>query len=96
MPKGVPRVKKDTAPKVEKPKFTVTVLISGEKHIGHGNTISEALADVKIATFKSKAIIKVSDGKVERQVMFMPSMMRKLVMPINRQFLEKRMEALLR
>ncbi len=92
----MPRVKKDAAPKVEKPKFTVTVLISDEKFVGKGNTITEALASVNITSFKSKAIIKVSDGKTERQVMFMPSMMRKLVMPINQQFLEKRMEILLR
>ena len=76
--------------------YTITVLTSGQEFVGKGASIAEALKAVKISSFKNKAIIRVTHKGVKREVMFMPRGMRKLIMPINQQFLEKRMETLLR
>lgn len=93
-PKAVPRVKK--APVEKKDEYIVTVSTSGQDFVGKGNSIGEALKAVRISTFKNKAIIFVEHKGITRQVMMMPQMMRKLIMPMNQQFLEKRMEILLR
>ena len=92
--------KTHTKPKAKQPvsdkKYQISVFTGGQDHIGQGDTIREALQAVKISTFKNKAIIKVKHNGIERQVMFMPQAMRKLIMPLNQQFLEKKMQILLR
>jgi hypothetical protein len=87
----MPRPKKSTpnAP------YLVTVFTAGKAFHGNGRTIGDALEGLKLETFKVKAILQVEHDGKKKEVVLLPLALRRLLLPMNRTFLEKRLTLLL-
>ena len=92
----MPQKKKVVAAKKPKAEFIVTIEANGQIFKAEGKTIAEAIGKLFIRQYKTKAVVKVEHEGIEKQVRIMPRIMRKMVMPLNRQFLDKRLQLLLR
>ena len=93
----MPRAKKTIIP-VEKKHdgFLIRIFVSGQVHEASAETIAEALKLLHIHSYKTKCVIQVEHDGVMKEVRLMPRIVRKMVMPMNQQFFEKRLQILLR
>lgn len=89
MAKKSPRIPVDTL-------YVVTVITANKKFEGRGLTMGEALADVKIDTFKAKAVLRIEYKDKKKEIVLFPIILRKLLLPLQRTFFEKRLSNLLR
>jgi hypothetical protein len=88
------RPKKIVTPKSDAP-YSVSVFTAGKAFHGNGATIHDALEKIKIDTFKAKAILQVECKGIKKEIVVQPLQLRRLVLPRNRMFFEKRLLLLL-
>ena len=75
--------------------FSVKVVMAGKEYQASGETIHEALEKLNLSQFKGKGVITVSGNGKEKTIILQPTLLRKLVQPSQRLFLEKRLQILL-
>jgi len=76
--------------------YKVKVLTAGKEYSAEAKTISEALDEIKLDTFKAKGILQVEYNGKKEEIVIHPFLLRKMVNKTQRAFFEKRLEILLR
>jgi len=77
MAKTTPKPKET---KKKKPKYSVSVLMSGKKFESNGTTLEEALTNLKVMGIaRSKVVVTVSKGKDTKERVLLPFTVNKLI-----------------